>query len=92
MTRFTLLKLLDAYSRRTASAFLLLACFAIPACFGQGPQPLVPGTVVTGQCHGREGAPGCVLPNLFGPTGLTVFATPVFASLRALYRGGPNNA
>jgi hypothetical protein len=33
----------------------------------------VPGTVVTGQCNGRAGEPGCVLPNLFGPTGLTVF-------------------
>ena len=78
MTRFTLLKLLDAYFRRTASAFLLLATFTTPACFGQAAQPLVPGTVVTGQCHGREGAPGCVLPNLFGSTGLTVFATPAF--------------
>jgi hypothetical protein len=43
-------------------------------CWAQGtPQPLVPGTIVTGQCNGRETEPGCVLPNLFGPTGLSLF-------------------
>ena len=56
---------------------MLLAGFANSVCFGQGSQPLVPGTVVTGQCQGRSGEPGCVLPNLFGPTGLTVFSNPV---------------
>lgn len=39
---------------------------------------LVPGTVVIGQCQGHTSEPGCVLPNLFGPTGLTLFASPVF--------------
>ena len=51
----------------------------LPACFGQSsPQPLVPGTVVIGQCSGHTGDPGCVLPNLFGPGGLTLFNNPVF--------------
>ncbi len=44
-----------------------------PAGFGQGgPQPLVQGTVVTGHCHGHESEPGCVLPSLFGPGGLSL--------------------
>src|SRR5262249_47884984 len=73
----TLLKLFHAYLRRSGSAFLLLTCTATLPCFAQGTQPLVPGTVVTGQCHGNEGAPGCVLPNLFGATGLSVFPNPV---------------
>src|SRR5262245_5132814 len=46
-------------------------------CFGQS-QPLTPGTVVTGQCQGHENSPGCVLPNLFGPTGLSLFPSAVF--------------
>ena len=48
-------------------------------CFGQGgATPLNPGTVVTGQCQGHESEPGCVLPNLFGPQGLSLFPNPVF--------------
>src|SRR5215470_17762888 len=78
MTLTTLSKLPNANSLRMGSSFLLMACFANSACFGQGPQPLVPGTIVTGQCQGQGGAPGCVLPNLFGPTGLTVFPNPGF--------------
>lgn len=54
----------------------MLVCAAASVCSGQGPQPLVPGTGVTGQCEGHGGDPGCVLPNLFGPTGLTVYANP----------------
>jgi hypothetical protein len=42
--------------------------------FGQGgPQKLVQGTVVTGHCHGHESEPGCVLPSLFGPGGLSLY-------------------
>jgi hypothetical protein len=49
-------------------------------CFAQsGPIILVPGTVVTGQCYGRGSQPGCVLPNLYGPTGLTLFNSPAFS-------------
>jgi len=44
-----------------------------------GPQPLVPGTTVTGQCSGHASEPGCVLPNLFGPEGLTLFNNPNFS-------------
>jgi hypothetical protein len=40
---------------------------------------LTPGTVVTGQCNGRGSEPGCVLPNLYGPTGLTLFNNPEFS-------------
>jgi len=42
------------------------------------PVTLVPGTVVTGACQGHESEPGCVLPNLFGPQGLTLSNNPVF--------------
>jgi hypothetical protein len=42
----------------------------VPAVFAQS--PLTSGTVVTGQCQGHESEPGCVLPNLFGPQGLTL--------------------
>ena len=40
--------------------------------------PLTTGTVVTGQCLGHESQPGCVLPNLFGPQGLTLFPSAQF--------------
>jgi hypothetical protein len=46
-------------------------------CFAQS-QPLTPGTVVTGQCQGHATEPGCVLPNLFGQQGLSLFPSPVF--------------
>lgn len=42
------------------------------------PTPIVQGTIVTGQCLGHESEPGCVLPNLFGPQGLTLANNPVF--------------
>lgn len=58
-------------------ATLMLATSAV--CFAQGNLvPLQPGTVITGQCAGHEGEPGCVLPNLFGSTGLTLFNNPAF--------------
>jgi hypothetical protein len=50
-------------------AMLLLTVVASTS-FGQ--TPLTQGTVVTGQCYGHESQPGCVLPNLFGPEGLTL--------------------
>jgi hypothetical protein len=40
---------------------------------------LQPGTQVTGQCAGHLQAPGCVLPNLFGPGGLTLYPNPAFS-------------
>src|ERR1035438_138624 len=40
---------------------------------------LTPGTIVTGQCNGRTTEPGCVLPNLFGSTGLTLYNSPAFS-------------
>ncbi len=46
-------------------------------CVAQ-PVPLVPGTVVTGQCQGHGSEPGCVLPNLFGSQGLTLANNPQF--------------
>ena len=59
------------------SACLLYTFFTVSMCFGQVATPLLPGTIVTGQCQGHGGDPGCVLPNLFGSTGLTVYANPV---------------
>src|SRR3954469_21418099 len=41
-----------------------------------GPQRLVEGTIVTGQCNGHESEPGCVLPSLFGPQGLSLYNNP----------------
>lgn len=57
--------------------FLLSSCCILMA--QSGSQPLVPGTVVTGQCQGHESEPGCVLPNLFGSTGLTLYNNPAFS-------------
>jgi hypothetical protein len=42
------------------------------------PTILQPGTVVTGRCFGQH-QPGCVLPNVFGPEGLTLFPNPAFS-------------
>ena len=56
-----------------------LCLAAAGAIFAQSPQPLVQGTPVTGQCQGHESQPGCVLPNLFGSTGLTLFNNPAFS-------------
>jgi hypothetical protein len=57
-------------------ASLAAACL----CSAQtpAPTPIVQGTIVTGQCLGHESEPGCVLPNLFGPQGLTLNNNPVF--------------
>lgn len=56
-----------------------LAVSLVGACICSAqPVTLVPGTVVTGQCQGHESEPGCVLPNLFGPQGLTLSNNPVF--------------
>jgi hypothetical protein len=62
---------------------LLLVLAAGSSAFGQSqvqspPQPLNPGTVVTGQCQGNESEPGCVLPNLFGTQGLSLFPISAF--------------
>jgi hypothetical protein len=61
----------------TADAFRVTVCltlFLATAVIGLGQgNPLTPGTVVTGQCQGHESEPGCVLPNLFGPQGMTLF-------------------
>lgn len=57
---------------------ILLGLFfgAASAVYPQtGTQTLGPGVVVTGQCAGRESESGCVLPNLFGPEGLTLTNT-----------------
>jgi hypothetical protein len=55
-----------------------LFLYSTPLTFAQGTgTTLTFGTVTTGQCYQRT-APGCVLPNLFGPTGLTLFNNPNF--------------
>ena len=48
------------------------------AAVGLAQTPLVPGTIVTGQCQGHASEPGCVIPNLFGPQGLTLANNPAF--------------
>lgn len=62
-------------SRGTAALLLFLAG---NTCFSQTPAPLGQGTPVTGQCQGHTTQPGCVIPNLFGPTGLSLFAQGAF--------------
>jgi Putative MetA-pathway of phenol degradation len=59
-------------------ALSLLTLFTHSVCLGQGTQPLSPGTIVIGQCQGHTGEPGCVLPNLYGPTGLSLYPNPGF--------------
>ena len=64
----------DKAAQLRPALWLLLG--AVPVIFAQsGTQPLVSGTVVTGQCAGHGSDPGCVLPNLFGSTGLTLNST-----------------
>jgi Putative MetA-pathway of phenol degradation len=62
-----------------AGLCIVVAYAGASLCVAQNPQPLVQGTPVTGQCQGKESEPACVLPNLFGPQGLSLFATPQFA-------------
>ena len=70
--------LVNSPGTRTATLFVL-ASFGCSVGYSQS-QPIVlsPGTVVTGQCTSHTHDPGCVLPNLFGPQGITVFANPTF--------------
>jgi hypothetical protein len=63
---------------KSAMYVSLLSCFTLPVCFAQSTQPLVPGTVVIGQCWGHSKDPGCTLPSLFGSTGLSLYPTPAF--------------
>jgi hypothetical protein len=65
--------IVDSLRAQVVLVFLGSAAIA----FGQ-PQPLTTGTIVTGQCNGRESQPGCVLPNLFGSGGLSLASNPVF--------------
>jgi hypothetical protein len=65
-----------SFIQRTTGVLAVLLAARV-ACSAQ-PVTLVPGTVVTGQCQGHESEPGCVLPNLFGPQGLTLSNNPVF--------------
>jgi len=58
-----------------AGIFLIIG----PPLFGQSTSVLTPGTGVIGQCQGHTGEPGCVLPNLFGSGGLTLFDSPTFS-------------
>lgn len=67
----------DGLYARSGTLLLLLVASSI--CVGQStPQPLTAGTIVTGQCQGHETEPGCVLPSLFGPQGLSLFPNPGF--------------
>ncbi len=59
-----------------AAAVFVAASSSLSA---QTTKPLVSGTPVTGQCQGHESQPGCVLPNLFGTFGLTLFDNPTFS-------------
>ncbi|HLJ14941.1 MAG TPA: transporter [Bryobacteraceae bacterium] len=56
----------------------LVVSIAITAISPAQPVTLVPGTIVTGVCQGHAAEPGCVLPNLFGPQGLTLANNPQF--------------
>src|SRR5215831_8384006 len=71
------MKLLTVCSYSIRFLMLCLCLAVTPLAFGQF-QPLTPGTAVTGQCQGHENEPGCVLPNLFGPQGLSLFPSAAF--------------
>jgi hypothetical protein len=58
-------------------AILLFLLVAAATASGQS-VPLTFNTPVTGQCQGHESEPGCVLPNLFGPTGITLVNSGAF--------------
>jgi hypothetical protein len=73
--------MVDRFARWCAEALVasgVLAGTGLAAFAQTAPQPLVQGTVVTGHCYGRGSQPGCVLPNLFGPYGLSLYNNPVF--------------
>jgi hypothetical protein len=57
---------------------LVLLLSSISLSFAQQTTLLTPSSIVTGQCQGHEGDPGCAVPSLFGPNGLTLFATGPF--------------
>src|SRR5580704_742908 len=59
-------------------ALLLVLLAASPVYSQSAPTVLSQGTVVTGQCAGHTSEPACVLPNLFGPQGLTVYPNAAF--------------
>jgi hypothetical protein len=70
-------------TRRLAAArfarFLLLTLVTCSAGKSQSTSTVLsPGVVVIGQCAGHTSEPGCVLPNLFGPQGITLFPNPAF--------------
>jgi hypothetical protein len=56
---------------RTCALFVAVAGLSCLPGYAQT-KVLQPGDVVIGQCQGHTSDPGCVLPNLFGPTGLTL--------------------
>src|ERR1700757_447190 len=63
-----------------AIRLLIPAAASLSMCLAQTSSTVLqPGTVVTGQCSGRAQEPGCVLPNLFGSGGLTLYPNPVFS-------------
>src|ERR1700746_1588071 len=53
----------------------LLLIIRSPGYAQSAPTVLTQGAVVIGQCSGHTSEPGCVPPNLFGPTGLTLCPT-----------------
>src|SRR5262245_12884859 len=53
---------------------LLFFFSSVASSFAQG--ILGPTSIVTGRCNGNEDDPGCVLPSLFGPNGLTLEPNP----------------
>lgn len=57
-------------------AAVAISLFSAVVCSAQ--TPIVPGTIVVGECLGHGSEPGCVVPNLFGPSGLTLANSPAF--------------
>src|SRR5215813_964105 len=67
-------------NRPITGAFALLIFLVVgTVCYGQSTtSPLSPGDTVTGKCLNKETEPGCVLPNLFGPQGLSLYPVSSF--------------
>jgi hypothetical protein len=62
------------------AALPALVLLTAAACLGQSSEIVLDqNTVITGTCSGHEHDPGCVIPSLFGPTGLTLYPSPQFS-------------
>src|SRR5262249_44107944 len=63
-------------SRFPLQLCLILALILVAGSTSYAQTPVGPNTIVTGHCYARDSQPGCVLPDAFGPNGLTLAVNP----------------